>query len=41
MLFISSDYYQRKCHVAKNWKNRKYDVPRGVLKWIPNDLRKD
>jgi len=41
MPFISYHYYLRKGHVVKNCNIRKFDVPKGDLKWIPKGTRKD
>jgi len=30
----------RKGHVSKSCKARKYDVPKGFMKWIPKGSRK-
>ena len=40
MPFISCNYYMQKGHVIKNYHARKYDVPKGVMKWIPIRSRK-
>jgi len=40
MSFISCNYYMQKGHVIKNCHARKYDVPKGVMKWIPKGSRK-
>jgi len=38
--FISCNYCMQKCHVMKNYYARKYDVPKGVMKWILKGSRK-
>jgi len=38
--FISSNCCMKKGHVIKNYYARKYDVPKGVMKWIPKGSRK-
>ena len=40
MPFISCNYCMKKGHVLKNCYARKYDVPRGLMKWIPKGFRK-
>jgi len=40
MQFISYNYCVKKGHVYKNWYVRKYDDPRGLMKWIPKGSRK-
>jgi len=40
MPFISCNYCMQKDHVIKNCHARKYDVPKGVMKWIPKGSRK-
>jgi len=40
MSFISCNYCMKKGHVIKNCYARKYDVPKGVMKWIPKGSRK-
>ena len=39
MPFISCNYCMQKGHV-KNLHARKYDVPKGIMKWIPKGSRK-
>jgi len=38
--FISCNYCMEKGHVIKNCHARKYDVPKGIMKWIPKGSRK-
>ena len=38
--FISCNYCKKKGHVYKNCYVRKYDVPRGLMKWIPKRSKK-
>jgi len=40
MPFISYNYCMKKGHVLKNCYARKYDVPKGFMKWIPKGSRK-
>ena len=40
MPFISCNYCMQKGHVIKNCHARKYDVRKGVMKWIPKGSRK-
>ena len=40
MPFISRNYCMQKGHVIKNCHARKYDVPKGIMKWIPKGSRK-
>ena len=40
MPFISCNYCMKKGHVLKNCYARKYDVPKGFMKWIPKGSRK-
>ena len=40
MPFISCNYCIKKGHVLKNCYARKYDVPKGFMKWIPKGSRK-
>ena len=40
MTFISCNYCMKKGHVLKNCYARKYDVPKGFMKWIPKGSRK-
>ena len=40
MPFISCNYCMKKGHVLKNFYARKYDVPKGFMKWIPKGSRK-
>ena len=43
MPFISCNYYNyymNKGHVLKNCCVRKYDVPKGFMKWIPKGSKK-
>jgi len=40
MPFISCNYCMKKGHVLKNCHVRKYDVPKGFMKWIPKGYRK-
>jgi len=35
------NYCMRKGHVSKNYKPRKYNVPKGYLKWILKGSRND
>jgi len=37
---ISCNYCMKKGHVLKNCYARKYDVPKGFMKWIPKGSRK-
>ena len=38
--FISCNYCMKKGYVLKNCNVRKYDVPKGFMKWIPKGSRK-
>ena len=40
MPFISYNYCMKKVHVLQNCYARKYDVPKGFMKWIPKGSRK-
>jgi len=40
MSFNSCNYYMEKGRVLKNCYARKYDVPKGLMKWIPKESRK-
>jgi len=40
MPFISCNYCMKKGHILKNCHVRKYDVPKGIMKWIPKGSRK-
>jgi len=40
MPFISCNYCMQKGHVIKNCHARKYNVPKGIMKWIPKGSRK-
>ena len=40
MPFIYCNYCMKKFHVIKNCYARKYDVPKGVMKWIRKGSRK-
>ena len=40
MPFISCNYYMKKHYVLKNCYARKYEVPKGFMKWIPKGTRK-
>jgi len=40
MSFISCNYCMKKGHVYKNYYARKYDVLKGLMKWIPKGSRK-
>ena len=40
MPFISCNYCMKNGHVLKNCHVRKYDVPKGFMKWIPKGSRK-
>jgi len=40
MPFISCNYCIKKGHVIKNCYDRKYDIPKGAMKWIPKGSRK-
>jgi len=40
MPFISCSYCMQKGHVIKNCDARKYDVLKGIMKWIPKGSRK-
>jgi len=40
MPFISCNYSMQKGYVIKNCHARKYDVPIGIMKWIPKGSRK-
>jgi len=34
------NYCMRKGHISKSCKARKYDLPKGIMKWIPKGSRK-
>jgi len=40
MPFFSCNYCMKKGHVLKNCYARKYDVPKGFMKWISKGSRK-
>jgi len=40
MPFISCNYCMKKGYILKNCHVRKYDVPKGFMKWIPKGFRK-
>jgi len=40
MPFTSCNYCMKKGHVVKNCYARKYDVPKGFMKWSPKGSRK-
>ena len=40
MSFISCNYCMQKGHVIKNCYVRKYNFPKGIMKWIPKGYRK-
>ena len=40
MPFISCNYFMKIGHDLKNYYARKYDVPKGFMKWIPKVSRK-
>jgi len=40
MPFISCNYCMKKGYILKNCHVRKYDVPKGIMKWIPKGSRK-
>jgi len=40
MSFISRNYCMKKGHVLKNCYAKKYNIPRGFMKWIPKGSRK-
>jgi len=40
MPFISCNYCMKKGHILKSFHVRKYDVLKGIMKWIPKGSRK-